>query len=468
MSRVQIHYGNAALFVGPAPGSGNHFLTYSGQLSNEFRHSPQIRNLVADITRVQSLSYDFNVPRQHLVHLGGKSTFSKPIIEHPTIDIGFDYILMGVKNEARLGLTVNYAHFERSLSGTPHFTNNTGVDLLSGMTSRDQTQPTGDPFWPLPQREPKNLFLAISKSGEMIETSPFVWKTGDTSEKIDFNVRDYDVAAFGNCYMTSYAARGSVGSPPMASVRFLAENVNFHSSGSGAWTPAVSPIDRKPISGKYFRIPSYYPDEGPSVLKPGDMAVDITVIKSNVTGVGFDVDFRDMWLDSFSLGMQLDREPLRSLGFKIPYDRPINYPVFASLDFRAIVNEHQTGTLLNLINHDLDYFLSLRLKNPNCPGEVLDVPPYKANAEAVRYDFVKAKLAGVSWSDSIGGRKRGDFSFVTELTPDDFSKGGFFISGLLNIDKVEDYLVTDSGDGVDKFFITPSGKLVVALLPIVV
>lgn len=471
MSRVALNYGNSALYIGPSPASGHHFLTYSGKLNSDFTYHPQNRNLVADLARVQSLSYDFNIPRHAPTQLGKTSTIARPIIDHPTVGLAFDWLLAGIKNEARLGLTVNYARFERSLSGVPYYPNNTGVDILSGLKSRDQAQPSADPFWPAPQREPRNLYLAVSKSGEMVETPPLVWDTGDSSDKIDFSVRDWDVAAFGNCYLLSYWSNGQIGQPPRAGARMLAENLEFHPSGSGAWIPALNPVDRTAVSGRHFRIPSYYPNEGPACLKPGDILLDLVINRSNVTGQDLDIDFRDMWIDSYAVGLNLDREPLRSVGLRMPYDHPINYPVFATVEFQATVNENQTGRMLHLVDHDHDYNIAVKLRNPTCPDETFPVPPYAARAEAVRYDFVRAKLASVSWSQGIGGFKRAGFSFSTELAPDDFGKGGFFMSGLLNIDRIQDMLCwsNDGGAGDGDYLITPSGdQIVIALLPVVV
>lgn len=472
MSRVSINYGNASVFVGPSVATGHHFLTYSGRLNSDHAFSPTNRNLIADIARVQEISYDINVSRNPITHLSKSATVATPIINHPNISIGFSYCMMGLKNEARLGLEVNYAQFHEELSGVPYFPNNTGVNLLSGLISRDITQPSNDPFWPPRCREPKNLFLAISKSGEEIENPPYIWYTGDNSIKIDNRVKDWDVIGFGNCYLTSYSARGVVGSPPMASVRFTADNISFYSSGSGGWIPAINPRDRKPISGRHFNIPSYYPHEGPACLKPGDIQLDLVVNRSGTTGTNYDIDFvNNMWIDGFSLGFELQRENLDSLGFKAPIDRPIVFPTFVNLEFEATVNEHQTGNLVSLINHDLDYNITIKMLNPNCPNEVLVIPPYKAKAEAVRFDFVKAKFQSMAWSDSIGSRKRASFSFLGEISPDDFTKG-FFVSGLLNIAKVEEELLYEntfgsvSGDG--EFLLTESGKKIcVARLPIV-
>lgn len=474
MPRYSIDYGREAVYIGPSPSSGYHFLSYSGVLNNDIEFSHINRNLIADITRVQSFTYEFNVERTNILNIGRQSILSKPIINYPTVDIGFDYVMNGIRNESRMGLNVNYAHFEQWFTGTPEFSDNFTADVLSGLTSRVLTQKTEDPFWPPYQREPKNIFLAISKSGEEIETSPFNWNSGDFIDKVSFNVRDYDVVGFGNCYLMSYTAKGAVGELPIASVKWIAENVNFYPSGSGCWTPAIEPQFRTIISGKHFNIPAYYSQEGPSALKPGDMSVDILVNQGSTTASTTDIDFTDLWIDSFSLGLDLPRESLHSIGFMHPIDRRINYPVFANLAFGAVVNEHQTGTLFNTLNHDFDYNVTLKMKNPGCSSNYQDTIPYLQRAVAIRYDFNKAKLTSSAWSDSIGGRKRISFSFITELTPDLTGSGGFFMSGLLNTDYLEDYLLYENSyggasSGDSEYLLLENGtQMVTALLPVVV
>lgn len=510
--RISISYPHEAVFVGPAPGSGFHFVSYSGRLNNEYQESVLNHNLVRDLTRVQSVSYEVNLRRQPIARLGKKSSEARPLIESPSVDLGISWLAMGLKNEARLGLTVNYAQFHMAKSGDPFYTGNFSVDLFSGMMSRNRALPTGDPFWPFQQREPKNIFIAITRSGDELYRRELNYHTGDfpIQQQNDWDARDYDVICFGDCYMTSYAFEASIGAPPMASARFVGESMTFVGSGSGAEIPALFPKDRTPISGRTFRIPGSWAHEGPSVLNPGDITVDIKTLRravedwgglglatesedyedltvatveedwgnildalDEVEGTDFDVNFSGAWIHGYSMGFTLDREPLRSLGYKLPLDRPINYPIVANFSFDAVVNERQTGALYRLTSLDKDYLVTLRMKNPDCPNEGFPVPPYVGKLDAVRHDFRYAKLDSVSWSNSIGGKKTATFSFSCESHPDDIGITGFYISGLLNIDKVEDTLLyshasgSASGDG--EVFLTPSGdQIVTNLIPVVV
>jgi hypothetical protein len=47
-----------------------------------------------------------------------------------------------------------------------------------------------------------------------------------------------------------------------------------------------------------------------------------------------------------------------------------------------------------------------------------------------------------SFVSNIGDPKRGDFNFQVEIDPDNLSKG-LFVSGLLNVEKIEDFVLME-------------------------
>ena len=69
----------------------------------------------------------------------------------------------------------------------------------------------------------------------------------------------------------------------------------------------------------------------------------------------------------------------------------------------------------------------------------------------MRYSFIGAKLESFNYSSSIGNNKIFDASFSVEIDPDDTSKG-FFISGVLGAEKVEDFILLE-GESDDKFYL---------------
>jgi len=87
----------------------------------------------------------------------------------------------------------------------------------------------------------------------------------------------------------------------------------------------------------------------------------------------------------------------------------------------------------------------------------------------LRYSFVGAKLESFDYSTDIGSNKVFSASFKTEIDPDDQSKG-FFMSGVLGAEKVEDFILlegTPSGIEQDGFYALQetSGLFVTNLIP---
>ena len=62
-----------------------------------------------------------------------------------------------------------------------------------------------------------------------------------------------------------------------------------------------------------------------------------------------------------------------------------------------------------------------------------------------------AKLNSFYYNTAIGNNKVFDASFNVEIDPDDQSKG-FFISGVLGAEKVEDFILLEGGND-DRFYL---------------
>ena len=72
---------------------------------------------------------------------------------------------MGLKNEARIGMTVNYARYDYPYRGEPYYEDNFGLFLLSGWTNRNLKRPTEDPFVPFEYRDKRNFHLIVAPEG---------------------------------------------------------------------------------------------------------------------------------------------------------------------------------------------------------------------------------------------------------------------------------------------------------------
>ena len=425
MSRARVIYACQALFVGPAPSTGYSFLSYEGVLNNNSNNLSGNHNLLKQIDRITAVSYDFSLDRTDIKQLGRRTTAARPLINQPTIKLNVDYMLNGVKNEARFGFNVNFAQLQYPFSGESFYPNR--VSPISGMIYPSLAQPTGEPFWPHSYKEPRNIYLVTCPEGQDL----YIASGEESSNGIDSRVNNFSVLAFGDCYIDSYSTMARVGDVARASISFGSDNVCFYSSGSGFQSPSINPQTREIISGTKIVIPEAIDEGGISAIRPGDISVGI----SGIEDVGLNID--DSKITSYAINLDFNRESLYSLGYKNYLCRKINFPLFASYSIDTIVGDSLSGSFVELLKKDKNYDVTINLRSPApCQG-VGDV--------SIRYDLLQSKFEGISYSSEIGSNKTAKLNFTTELDPLG-TNAGFFISGLLNISKLADYLMTEDGD----------------------
>lgn len=467
MSRVRVISPNEGVFIGPAPDSGYHFLSYSGTLNDNYNDLIKNYNLLQELERVQAVSYSIDIPRIDIKQLGTQSLVDRAAINYPSIQLSIDYLLKGVLNEARLGLGVNYARFEYPYSGAPFYP--TGICPISGLIDRHLTRASGLPYWPYSYRDKRNIFIPLAPEGVEIAENRFRedFSTADSLQGINPYASGYQVVGFGGCYLDSYSTSAQVGGPPRASVTYTCDNVQFYTSGSGIVTPTVSTKSRLPLSNRMHAvIPLAASFDGPAVLKPSDITVDISSTGNpGLNDFGF--NFNDIKIDSYQLSFSLNRQSLNSLGYKLAIDRVPTFPILVNVGFTAIVGDGISGSCLNLVNQDNPYNITIKARNSICidSGNATnprqDGPFMAANAVALQYNFYQAVCKSISYKGTVGTNKVVSFGFESEIDPQRTDKG-FFISGLLNVAKVQDFLLNDSDN---TFLLYPDNSPIVLGYP---
>ena len=360
-------------------------------------------------------------------------------------------------------MNVNYPLFNYPFNGEPYYDNNLSVSLLSGFFQPNKNSKSKRGWQDFPvnlYRDCRNIYVAVNPEGNDIDQSYYKedFIQADLYQGIDDNAPDYHVISFGNCYLNSYSTRGSVGAIPGASVSYTAYNVNFDMSGSGFLDSNIETKSGTISPKKDVVIPRVLAEEGYSALRPGD----ISVSADSFSGLG--VDFDKLHLQSYSIDINLNKEPLNNLGYKFPVDNRPNSPVFANLSLAGIVESGSSGSLIDLISLNSNYDFTIKVDPSSCTGST--APPINAGAipirrqdEALRYSFVGAKLNDFGYNTSIGENKVFSASFNVEIDPDDQTKG-FFISGVLGAEKVEDFILLEGAEGGDdnKFYLQQETK----------
>jgi len=386
--------------------------------------------------------------------LGKLGNLSREFQDKPTVNLNFDYVPMGVMNEAKMGFYVNYPKIQSNPESI--FPDNDAVFLFEGFNTRELTRENVAIGYPFAYRDCRNIFLAIS-----------------TNEGHDFNKTGFvpydemNVVGFGNCYIESFKARAAVGDFPLNSVSYVCDNIGYYASGSGISIPAINTKTYEQYSGTYCSISNNMPAETVSVLLPGDIQLDIkswnkatgihafygtgynaTVENSQVDNLG--IDFENISIEGYDIGINFTRVPLKSLTHRLPLDRKIGWPAYASLAFDITENKYLSGSLQSLVNRDEEYFVSVKMHNPKCESIFQGI--------GVQYNFKRAKFTSVTHQESVGAFSRASLSFMVEVDPNDISKG-LMISGLLNIDTtvVESLLLAEEG----QFIVTENSDYLV-------
>ena len=425
-------YNQIGIAIGTCPATGYHYLNFSGEYTNSIyskigNASGFSYNLVQPLTRIIDAGYSFTEPRVDVKSLGEYGTITRPAIATPPISLNFSYYLMGLINEARMGFLFNTYSGNNPSNPLIYSYNICPVSALLDRTYQKNytnsfTNISGlNEYWLNNHRDCKNIFIPTNISDSDLNYLPTITQTlnGSTGKVLKDNVYVY---AFGNCYLDNYKVTAAVGNFPMASVQYTCYNVMFQSGGSGNNIPSVNSSDFTLKTGTY-NLPPMYTGRQATVLLPGDITLDISQT-GNITSVSnLPIDFSDIKIQNFDLELNLNREPLQNLGYKLPMDRRINPPIYANLSFNATVGDLATGSFIEFINQDIEYNININMKYSKSQ---------QITGTAIKYQFLSAKFNCIQMQESISDKRMVTCSLTSELNPN-LTGRGFFMSGQLGI-----------------------------------
>ena len=342
----------------------------------------------AQLRRVQSANYSFNVTRQDVNQFGQLARLEAIILESPTVSFDMSYYLGDGFNEQAL-----------------QFKN--GTTFNAGFISGQIASTSGNNFYIL---------------------------TADEGVDANFNTTatNYSTIGIGNAFLTDYSLEASVGSIPTVSVSFEGTNMNATAnvSGSSAGYSGISGVGIDPEAGTVLAdqnagvvFPAASEGTGtniPSALRPGD----ITLSFANADGdaiVDLDGD-GGAHVQSISMSVPLGRTPIDRLGTRFSFARVVDFPITPTLSVSAIVSETQTRALTDIINDDT--FISdvqFTFKDSD-----------NGNTPRASYKMTNLKLDSESFSSSIGPNKAVDLSFSLSIGGPDDTVNNVFFSGSNN------------------------------------
>ncbi len=274
------------------------FITSGGYDSNQ-----TISGSLRQLSRIQSVNWDIAYPVDQVTYLdaGDEAYMSS----HNPLDITLEYFHTNGRNEQALGL----------------------VDTVgtSGSLALNLDQE-------------KNLYISM-------ENTPGRDAIGNpTSSKT--------ILAIGQALMTSYAMNGQVGGLIQSRATMNGLIGFFYTGTSGNAIPAVNYQNGSQLTGK-FVLPQAFAQYDPNVTGFSDPIAASAIAARDMyltfpQGTPFGIIFsgsQSCYLQSFDLGLTMDRRELKPLGAIYPPVRALLYPIHIDLTTSAIVNRYQKDQL---------------------------------------------------------------------------------------------------------------------------
>lgn len=397
MARNRVIYQSEALYVSKnvnSTGSGEH----------------------RQLTRVQSANYNFDIARQDVNQFGQLARIDSLVLTSPTVSLDFSYYPTDGFNERALGFYVK-----------------TGAISEGNFSSGQMGNSSG-----------QNFFIVTTLEGI------------DLNYENDANsLSGKSVIGIGNGFLTNYSLEASVGNLPTVSI--TVEGLNMNSSiyasyvvatgaggslitGVGALTPQIDPtlgtVAASSLKGAQEKISILpIPSQGtgqdiPSALRPGDIVLDFgtygsgpdltgkAVPLANISGSNQGLGSDGLHLQSASLALPLSRTPIERLGSRFAFARVVDFPVVATLNVSAIVNEIQARNLSIMLDDNSERNITMRIKDSK-----------NTTKDAMVFTLKGSKLKSESFSSSIGSNKTVDLVFETQIGGPNDSEHGVFLSG---------------------------------------
>ena len=361
----------------------------------------------AQLERVQSANYSFNINRQDVNQYGTLARIGTEVIEPPTVTADFSYYLSNGFNEKALNFSVQTGYANSGNFPSGHMVGGSG----------------------------QNLFILTVPEGE------------DADDETLSTANQGQFVGIGNCYISDYTVDLAVGALPTVSVTVEGSNIvsdptvlgRYEQVYSGIETPAVNQESGTDLG---FLVDIPFANSGiiienpfPVALRPADVTVSLGTLSDDSMVV---IDGSDeAHIQSCSISLPLSRTPLNRLGSKFAYARTVDFPIAATMSINAIVNEQKALNLADRLDEFDQKEISVVITNPKATGKALPFNYDTNNNRAIAYTFKGASLDNTSISSSIGANKSVDLTFSTEIGGVNDADHGVFVhvpSGIVSGD----------------------------------
>jgi len=387
MARNRIIYNVEGLFVSPYSNEQN---PYSDYYLNGYR-------ILKKLEKIQNFNYSIQKNDLNAQGFGQKQNIFLGQGLAPEVSFNFSYIPDGVTNENRLNFDIG------------NFYNPSTFPMFSGLCTNSNLLNNRD-FYLIINKNDEDLFKNYPL------TDYFVNPTG-LVDIVDPDSKDYGILHFQNAYLNEYSFNLRVGNVPEVNQSYTADNIMYYLSGSNI-SYSILNLKSGFIENQLEKIlvpkSLNYNDQnisGQNVLLPGDATV---TFYTNNNGIPFYTET----IQGINFSLNFNRKAYRSVNYKLPLLRKIEFPINGTLNTSFIVEENFSGSFFETLNSNDDYNIVVdfnKCKNPN-------------NVYPTKFIFSGCKFNNINYDSSIGSNKTVSLSFNFDLDPD-FGTRGIFAGG---------------------------------------
>ena len=375
------------------------------------------------LEQVQSFSYTFDSPKTSPVVLGKVSPLAKKIETSPAnVQLTLSYLLDGINNESRMGLTT-YNQLT-----TSH------ASFFSGLMQ------TGT--------DARNVYLISTKEGEggIQDIEEAGYPTIDNSvgghinidDVIDPNSPNYNTLVFQNCYLNKYGVKFNVGEIATVDASYIGDNAIFYDTASGLKLPTLNAKDGQTIDrGEQIFIPKAFKEvrgAGDANKYPSNIFtskdISLSITERIPSGINWLIDT----VQSCEISFDISRDPGAAyLGYELYTYRPAKLPVKGTISMSLLTSGNVTGDFLQSIRKDSNYDLKIDCNGKvNLPSDTGpdDTEPTttQSNVRVLSYQISGARLLTADYTSSIGANKSTSLNFEIEIDFDNPHRN-FWVSG---------------------------------------
>lgn len=398
------------------------------------------------VNRVQSVDFSVAVNRENLKEIGSEDFIDRKIVSEPEINLNFNYFVTDGYEENIIGLNVYPKHQEY----TDYYgTRDVDEDFSKRGTIYNNI------------RENKDFFLAVGAE----EFDVLRNLTGE------YGTSQYDIAGFGNCFITNYSVSASVGSFAEATVGVKASNITYSCNNDYSvvkvlqerasvlkdnevteenffdfiqlenegninlerdgtnYTKYFDSIERPSLDlkNKGARIENHGLIFEPIVyngvaaaISPGGITLKVRSMDHGGPTLDNDEENIDDYcfepiasVQSFNLSIPFERENLLGFESMHAYGRKMKYPQLGTIEMEMFTTAFKNGRFENIFCDDGVYDMQIDLAN-NCQ---LRCVKSAERDKYLRYTIRDAKLESYSYNLNIGGNGTVNCSFSFPLSP---------------------------------------------------